>query len=166
MPLPHEGAQSTSTVKLAPFGQQPSPARGAVMGSSTHAAAQVPALTRRASVQGLALVHRVGHAPGRPAGIAVSQTSPRVGSRVPLPQVGEQSPSMASVHPDGQQPSPDVHALIGVTAQRAEQLSASPTSVVRRHLDGEGGQAVGQAPNPAAAGSQASPGSSCPLPHR
>src|SRR4029079_18479213 len=53
MPCPHRAGQSVSTLKSAPLGQQPSPARGAVMGSSTQVAAQVPALMSRASVQPL-----------------------------------------------------------------------------------------------------------------
>ncbi len=46
MPLPHTGAQSGSTPKWPPGGQQASPGAKTVMGMKTHIAWQVPAPTR------------------------------------------------------------------------------------------------------------------------
>jgi hypothetical protein len=102
-PLPQIGAQSGSVVKLAPGGQQPSPARAAVTPGCAQVAEQVPADSSRSSVQGSPSAQPDGQAPTIPAGIAMSQASP--GCTTPSPQLAEQSGSLAAVHPDGQQPS-------------------------------------------------------------
>jgi hypothetical protein len=50
-----------------------------------------------------------GHAPGLPAGIAVSHVSGA--STEPLPQVDEQSVSEFALQPGGQQPSPELQPV-------------------------------------------------------
>jgi len=118
-PLPHSGAQSASRRKLPPGGQQPSPARKVVTGRDRQAAAQVPAPTSRSCVQGFASAQVVGHAPGRPGAMAVSQVSFGA-STTPSPQVEEQSGSVAAVQPAGQQPSlAAAQAVTTVVWQRA-----------------------------------------------
>jgi hypothetical protein len=74
-PFPHAGAQSGSTANVAPGGQQPSPASGAVMGTNTQAASQVPAPTRMSRVQLFPSLHDVGQAPAAPAAMPVSHVS-------------------------------------------------------------------------------------------
>src|SRR5262245_40581382 len=105
--LPQIGAQSGSRVKLAPSprAQQPSPGRSDVIGRYTQAAAHVPALTRRSSVQMFASAQDRGQADGFPTGSAMSQTSPSVVWMAKSPHRLEQSPSFAEVQPGGQQPS-------------------------------------------------------------
>jgi hypothetical protein len=71
-------------------------------------ALQLEALPTSVSVvQTFPSSQRVGQLP--------SQTSP--GSTRPLPQVGEQLSSLATLQPAAQQPSPDMHIVIGVWAQ-------------------------------------------------
>jgi hypothetical protein len=86
-----------------------------------------------------------------------SQVSPV--SIVPLPQVDEQLLSEAEVHPDGQQPSPLMHDVMGVWPHDRLQFAALPVdeSIVHEFMSSQvGGQVAG--------GSQVSPGSSTPLP--
>jgi hypothetical protein len=160
MPLPHPGRQSLSVAEVAPGGQQPSPERGVVIGVKAQAAVQVPGLASASVVQTMPSVQTVGHRPG-PAVIARSQVSP--GSRVPLPQVGWQSSSVAGVAPGGQQPSPSTGAVIGVAVHIAAQVPA-PTRASAVQLR-PSLQVSGHAPAPLAMpGSHSSPGSRTPLP--
>jgi hypothetical protein len=55
-----------------------------------------------------------------------SQVSPT--STTLFPQLGEQSPSLLALHPGAQQPSPELHSLMGEKLQAAEQLLALPVS--------------------------------------
>src|SRR6266568_9213808 len=66
-PLPHTGAQSLSSLALAPFGQQPSPLAGSVIAAWAHAAVQVPPFSSVSLVHALPSSQLVGQAPGRPA---------------------------------------------------------------------------------------------------
>jgi hypothetical protein len=164
-PSPHTAAQSASTVRSPPGGQQPSPATKAVTGRWTQLAAQVPPESSRSVVQGLPSSQAVGQAPGLPAGIATSQLSSIW--TLPSPQVAEQSGSVAAVHPAGQQPSLcGLQAAIGLETQVAVQALVEPVSAVCTQADGDGGQLVGQAPGPTAALSHDSPGSTTPSPQR
>jgi len=163
-PLPHIAAQSASTVRSPPGGQQPSPATNAVTGRCTQAAEQVPAESSRSLVQGSRSLHAFSQAPGAPAAIETSQVS--FGWTTPSPQVDEQSGSVAAVQPVGQQPSlAALQPAMGLSTQAAEQSSVLPVSAVWRQAESEGGQLVGQAPLPAATLSQVSPGSTMPSPH-
>ncbi len=89
-----------------------------------------------------------------------SQVSPRLASMRPLPQPG-QSESVVASQPEGQQPSPPLHAVIGVWLQLTSQLAALPlmASAVQASASS---QLVGQL----ADGSQVSPrlASTWPLP--
>jgi hypothetical protein len=69
-------------------------------------------------VQAFPSLHEVGHDEGG------SQVSPT--STTALPQLGEQSLSLLALHPGAQQPSPEVHWLMGEKLQAAEQLTALP----------------------------------------
>src|ERR1022692_2883721 len=130
-------------------------------------AEQVPAEINMATAQGASFVQSAatGQAPGAPAAMPRSQTSP--GSTVPLPQVGEQSGSMELLAPAGQQPSLGTGALISTgRAQAAVQSAPFGRSWVQAtpSLQSAGGQAPG---SPAAmAVSHSSPGSTTPLPQR
>jgi hypothetical protein len=67
----------------------------------------VPPDTRVSVVQALPSLQASGHAPGSPAGIAVSQVSrPQGPSTTPLPQLSKQSESVVLSANGGQQPSP------------------------------------------------------------
>ncbi len=111
-------------------------------------------------------LQRVGQAPGWPAAMAVSQTSPARFSTTPSPQVGPQSGSLAAVQPDGQQPSAaGAQAVTACTPQTALQWSRSPVRTRLMHAEGLAGQAVGQGTVVPAPGSHASPSSRTPLPH-
>jgi len=98
-------------------------------------------------VQGSVSSQVVGQSP--------SQVSP--GSTTPLPQKGEQSLSVAVVHPAGQHPSPSLHSVIGWNVQVTLQLSGDPVimSIVQLLPSLH---SVGQLP------SQVSPPSMTPLP--
>jgi hypothetical protein len=133
------------------------------------AAAHVPVLTSRLSLQDLA-AHEVGQALGLKPVKKVSQTSPLLAVMRPSPQESEQSASVSDVQSGAQQPSGcSEHSVTSVTMHRALQSSAEPTSSARRHIEGVGPQSngVGQAPGvPAArALSHASPRSTFLLPH-
>src|SRR5438874_1048878 len=83
-PSPQADRQSGSRALEAPAGQQPSPAMGAVIAVRKQMAEQVSADNSCATAQGPSALHAslVGHAPGVPAAMAVSQVSP--GSTRPL----------------------------------------------------------------------------------
>ena len=66
--------------------------------------------------------------------------------------------SIVESQPVGQQPSPSAQAVIAAVAQVAEQSAAEPTSATGAQASTLGVHDVGQLP------SQASPGSSAPLP--
>ena len=86
-----------------------------------------------------------------------SHVSPE--SIVPLPQVVEQSPSDAGVHPAGQQPSPPAQALTALLLQATLQFCVLPVSWSTVHAlpsSQLAGQELG--------GSQVSPASTTPLP--
>jgi hypothetical protein len=118
--------------------QQPSPGRKSVIGMYMQAAAHVPALTRRASLHDFA-AQEVGQALGSDGGKPMSHTSFFVVSTRRSPQRGEQSPSVLSVQPAGQQPSgASAHSVTSVTTQRALQSSGLPTRSARRQADGVG----------------------------
>src|SRR5688572_439680 len=68
-------------------------------------------------VHTLLSLHVVGHAPGWPAGIVVSQVSPAIISTTPLPHDAEQSLSLMLFAPAGQQPSPLTACVICVFEQ-------------------------------------------------
>src|SRR5262249_56268791 len=74
-PLPHTGAQSLSVLLFWPGGQQPSPFLGDVTGSWLQLALHVPPAWSVSVVQALPSSQLVGHAPGWPAGMPVSQVS-------------------------------------------------------------------------------------------
>jgi hypothetical protein len=136
-----------------PEGQQPSPPAQAVMGVAVHRAEHVEALPVSASVvHASASSQEVGQFEGG------SQVSP--GSTTPLPHKAEQSVSVASSQPSGQQPSPPVQAVTGSCVHRAEHVAALP--VMRSSVQGSvSPQDVGQLEG----GSQVSPASIVPLPH-
>ena len=149
-------------------GQQPSPGRNAVIGRDTHLAAQVPALIRRSSVQGLESAHDVGQRASSSGGALTSHSSPLENSKNVLPHNDEQSASSCEVQPDGQHSSVGPQAVISLITQRAVQSPASPTSSASRQPGffctgaiGGGAQLFGHD----ALGSQVSPRSRMPLPH-
>ncbi len=150
-PSPQLAAQSLSLPELAPGGQQPSPLTGVVIGTFVHRAVHASPI-RVSVVHASPSSQLVGHAPGWPLAIAVSQVSP--GSSVPLPHrlLGGQVPPT-------QQPS------MGVYVHCAWQLPPfSSASVVQVSPSS---QLVGHAPGwPAGmAVSQVSPSSTVPSPH-
>jgi hypothetical protein len=101
-------AQSESLPLVQPVGQQPSPpvqATGVTVHARVHS---VPVNT--SFVHAFPSLHVVGQAPGIPAAIDVSQVSP-VSTR-PFPHTAGQLPSLRLLHPIGQQPSPEMHAVI------------------------------------------------------
>ncbi len=101
----------------------------------------------------------VGQDPG-PEAIPLSQVSGA--STTPLPQDGEQSSSVFALQADGQQPSPETHAVIGELLQDTEQ--PAPTSLSRVQAM-PSSHAIGHAPAPLAMPtSQVSLGSTTPLP--
>jgi hypothetical protein len=81
-----------------------------------------------------------------------------VPSFTPFPQRAGQSESLLLLHPEGQQPSPELHAVTGACVHTTSQLPAFPvlTSVVHALPSL---QLAGQLP------SQISPGSTTPFPH-
>src|SRR6266571_854206 len=105
-PLPQTRAQSLSVSLFAPGGQQPSPSWVLVIGSWLQVALHVPAERTESVVQASASLQSsaVGHAPGWPAGMRVSQVSG--GVTTPSPHVPGQSLSLPASAPAGQQPSP------------------------------------------------------------
>jgi len=150
--LPQVAEQSASLFTLQPAGQHASPPAHALIASYVQATLQVAALPVIPSrVHALPSLQDVGQTPGG------SQVSP--GSRLPLPQVAEQSASVDGVQPAGQHPSPPAHAAIASCVQARSQLAALPAVPSRVHalpsLHDDG-----QLPG----GSQVSPGSSMPLP--
>jgi hypothetical protein len=117
-----------------PPGQQPSPAVQAVIGVFVQATLQLAFDPVRASVvQALPSLHVIPEQTGV-AG-ATSQVSPL--STAPLPHTAAQSLSLFRLQvpdpPPGQQPSPAMHAVIGVFVQATLQLAFDPvrTSAVQ-----------------------------------
>ena len=146
-PLPQRGWQSLSLSELQPLAQQPSLLVQDVIVTLLQAAMQVPPETSESCVQALLSLQSaaVGHFPV-PLVIAVSQVSPW--STLPLPQVAAQSLSVSCVQPDGQQPSPPAHAVMGVFAHAAVQVPLFMTeSVVQTWLSLQSA-AVGHLPVP------------------
>ena len=122
------------------------------MGSKTHSAVQNAAPPWMAFVvQASWSSQMVGHV------ARGSQVSPA--SMIPLSQAAIQSESLFASQPLGQQPSPEVHAEIGVFEQSASQVEASPVRVSAVHTL-PSSQLVGQLPG----GSQVSPPSITPFP--
>jgi hypothetical protein len=151
-PLPQLGWQSLSVVALQPGGQQPSPPTQSVwVPFATHWAWQVPGLASFFNMQP-ALAQLVGQV------ASGSQVSPL--STTPLPQTTEQSASLPTLQPGGQQLSPDAQVVcMPSSTQAAVHAAAEPISF--RRVQPMGGQAVGQLEG----GSQVSPVSTVPLPH-
>jgi hypothetical protein len=77
----------------------------AVIGTTTHWAAQVPALTSSSGWQAFVGTQLIGQAFLLVEGKEISQISPRVGSSAPSPHLAEQSGSFEPSQPSGQQPS-------------------------------------------------------------
>jgi hypothetical protein len=124
------------------------------MGAKLHAAEQLAALpVSKSTVQALPSSQPLGHVDGK------SQVSPV--STTPFPQLDEQSLSLFALHPGAQHPSPDWQLVMGVCWQAAEQLPALPvkTSTVQAFPSL---QLVGHDEG----GSQVSPTSTTPSPHR
>src|SRR5262245_45850063 len=100
-PLPHAFGQSSSTMLVAPGGQQPSLSLpdGMTIGKRTHTAEQVPADISVPIAQAVPDVQSdaLGQAPAMPRVIAVSQVSP--GSTTPFLHVGAQSVSSGYENP-------------------------------------------------------------------
>jgi hypothetical protein len=102
-PLPHLGLQSPSLLALQPGAQQPSPLAHATMAAWLHCTLHLRAVPDRVSVvQAFESLQFAGQLP--------SHVSPF--STVPLPHVAEQSVSFVLLQPLGQQPSPELHALM------------------------------------------------------
>jgi hypothetical protein len=151
--LPQTGVQLLSVLALQPDGQQPSPFVQAVTAVVfTHLAVQaaaVPCSMRSWHPTG-------GQLEGQ---LAPSHVSLQAGSVTPLPHWQAQSLSLAVVHPEAQQPSPLVQAVMTVVfTHLAVHAVAVPCSIRCWHPIG--GQLVGQLP------SQVSPGSTIPSPQR
>src|SRR5262245_50360673 len=77
----------------------------------------------------------------------------------PLPQLAEQSESLFALHPPGQQPSPEAHAVMAVWLQAMLHVAALPVLVSVVHAF-PSLQLEGQDEG----GSQVSPASTTPLP--
>ena len=97
--------QSESLPFVHPYGQHMSDdVRLQLAVPATHCAWQVLGFCSVSVVHGWVLgAQLVGQAPGLPAVMPVSHSSP--GSTMPLPQIGWQSTSVLALQPDGQQPS-------------------------------------------------------------
>jgi hypothetical protein len=163
-PSPHVAVQSLSVAMVAPAGQQPSPFIGIVIGVNAHVAVHVPPFMSESDVHAIMSLHAVGHAPGMPAAIAVSQVSPA--STIPLLHITAQSMSVALVAAGGQQPSPSAGIVIPPCTHSLVQSSDVPAveSVVQASMSS---QSVGQAPAvpPAIPGSHSSTPLTRPSPH-
>jgi hypothetical protein len=81
------------------------------------------------------------------------------GSSSPSPHFAEQSVSVACMHPEGQQPSPDLQAVTGSESHAASHRSGEPMSLVATQAL-TAGHSAGQVP------SHNSPGSTWPSPQR
>jgi hypothetical protein len=90
-PLPQTAGQSSSTFRLPPVGQQPSPGMKATIGLNGQAAVQ-PEPDSVSSVHGCMSSHAVGQAPVAGGAMPVSHVSPF--STTPLPQTTGQSVSV------------------------------------------------------------------------
>lgn len=148
VPLPQEAEQSLSEVALQPAGQQPSPLLQTEIAWFEHTRLQLLALPVRVSmVQALLSLQVAGQLP--------SQVSPW--STWPLPQVAEQSLSVAGLQPGGQHPSPPVQTPTGWCEQARLQVEALPVWASEVQAI-PSSQLAGQSP------SQVSRGSTLPLP--
>lgn len=117
--LPQLAEQSVSVLESQPVGQQPSPGVQAVMVLWLQLALQFVALPVSESVvQALPSLQVVGHVSGGSQVSLVSTT--------PLPQVAEQSVSVAELQLGGQQPSPGVQVSMVPWVQETLQVSALP----------------------------------------
>jgi hypothetical protein len=117
--------------------------------------------TSTSRVQAIMSLQLVGHLPA-PLAMPVSQTSPLV--TTPSPHEAEQSESVATVAPGGQQPSPAAGVVMGVFVQAAVHVPP-PMSASLVHA-APSLQLVGQLPAPLAMPvSQVSPISTRLLPH-
>jgi hypothetical protein len=111
--------QSPSVAAVQPVGQQPSPATHALMALELQATLQFWALpVSWSSVQALPSSQLVGQELGG------SQVSPESTTR--LPQVAEQSASLAELHAAGQHASPPQHAVMGEVPHTTLQFWALP----------------------------------------
>jgi hypothetical protein len=151
-PLPQLAEQSESLAELHPTGQQPSPEVQTLMDPWLQDTLQfwaLPVIWSR--VQALPSSQLEGQE------AAGSQVSPP--STTPLPQLAEQSESLAELHPTGQQPSPGVQAVIAVEEHVTLQVTGPPVIWSEVHAL-PSLQLVAQE----AAGSHVSPLSTRPLP--
>jgi hypothetical protein len=142
---------------FAPLGQQPSSFFGAVIATLVHALLQLSGLpVNRSVVHELPSSQLVGHGFSALFG---SHASPA--SIVPLPQLAEQSLSVAFVQPAGQQPSPGMQLSIGCIVHCDVHAAGSPTTTAFKHMFADRHvTAVGHI----STGSHASPASIVPLP--
>jgi hypothetical protein len=92
-PLPHVVEQSISADASHDAGQQPSPVMHIVMTALAQIAVQVPARSNESVVHATLSSQDVGHAPGLPAAMAVSQVS--CASTTPLPHESDPPPAPA-----------------------------------------------------------------------
>jgi hypothetical protein len=116
VPFPQVGEQSASVVESQSEGQQPSPSTHALTRLALQLAEHAEP-TSRSVVHAIPSSHSLGHAPGSPARMAVSQVS--MAPTEPSPQLVEQSLSLAASHPPGQQPSPSTQVTISSQAHAA-----------------------------------------------
>lgn len=138
IPSPQVEEQSLSFADVHPLGQHPSLFVQAVRAVFVHWKEHVSTVPVNPSVvQALPSSHEVGQLP--------SQASPV--STTPLPQVFEQSASLAAEHPSEQQSSAVMEHATGDVMQRAVQPSGSPAKTDMKHM-GASSQVSGQAPSP------------------
>ena len=148
--------QSGSSVRVAPFGQQPSSGVKDVIGKWLQRTLQLVVLPVWTScVHASPSSQLRGHA-APPRGSHVSVVP---GSTMPSPQRDEQSLSPPCMQLAGQQPSSERHSLMLAIRQLTLQLLAAPMVVTCRHLSSDlhTGQDSG--------GSHVSPISTMLLPH-
>lgn len=152
-PLP-QPRQSLSFAAVQPGAQQPSPFAQLVMVWCVQLSVQdaalpaVPSMVHALESLQLSIWHMLGG----------SQVSPP--SRVPLPQVGEQSLSVLALQPGGQQLSPFSQAVMVWCAQADVQLAGLPVGVSRVHATPSLQLIIAHA----LGGSQVSPASTIRLP--
>ena len=119
-PLPHPAEQSESLAEVQPVGQHPSPVAQVLMAPWLQATLQFWALpVSWSTVHASPSSQLVGHE------IDGSQVSPL--STTPLPQLAEQSVSLAEPQFAGQQPSPEAHALMAPKLHARLQVAALPS---------------------------------------
>src|SRR5690554_1605845 len=132
-PLPHVSIQSLSVLGSAPRGQQPSSSIGSVIDvSNPHSASHVSP-NSFPGVQAFRGGHSVGHAPGSPAGMPVSQASSS--SSVPYPQKRSPPVSVSGMHwLSEQMRSPRQSTLVSQLSFGASATSLSQPASARRLL--------------------------------